>query len=189
MDKGRLEAFTDGVIAIIITIMVLDLRLPNGASFAALRAEFPILGVYALSYVNVGVFWNNHHHMLQASERVNGLVLWMNMLLLFWISLVPLEIRWMDQTHFASVPTASYGVILIMSAISYVLLEWALVRCNGPDSKLARAVGNEAKGWMSLTVYILAVGLAFTRPWISIALYVLVATIWFIPDRRIESLI
>jgi uncharacterized membrane protein len=188
MDKGRLEAFTDGVIAIIITIMVLDLHLPNGASFAALRTEFPILGVYALSYVNVGVFWNNHHHMLQASERVNGLVLWMNMLLLFWISLLPLVIRWMEETHFASVPTASYGAVLVMSAIAYIFLEWALVRCNGPDSKLARAVGNERKGWFSMAVYLIAIGAAFTHPGISIALYVLVTMVWFIPDRRIESL-
>jgi uncharacterized membrane protein len=150
MDTQRLEAFTDGVIAIIITIMVLDIRVPMSAGFGALRSEAPLLFVYALSYANVGIFWNNHHHMLHATDRIDGRVLWANLVLLFWLSLVPLAIRWIDSTHFASLPTASYGVILALAAICYFLLEREIIRCNGPDSKLARAVGNDTKAMISL---------------------------------------
>ena len=189
MSKQRLEAFTDGVIAIIITIMVLDLKIPAGTSVAALKSELPLLLAYALSFVNVGIFWNNHHHMLHVTERVNGRVLWANLLLLFWLSLVPLIIRWMDQTHYAPMPTAAYGVVLACAAVSYVFLQQSIIACNGPDSKLARAVGADRKGKVSLSLYVLAVPLAFVHSWIAIVLYVAIALIWFIPDRRIESII
>jgi uncharacterized membrane protein len=189
MGKGRLEAFTDGVIAIVITIMVLELKVPSGSGFSSLAAGLPVFLAYALSFANVGIFWNNHHHMLHATDRINGTVLWANLFMLFWISLVPFAIRWMDQAHFAAVPTALYGVVLAMTSIAYVLLERAIIACNGPDSRLARAVGSDLKSIGSLAVYALAIGLAFVRPWIAIALYVLIAMMWFIPDRRIESLV
>src|SRR5271154_3490816 len=172
MDTGRLEAFTDGVIAIIITIMVLEMKPPQGASLAALSASTPVFLAYALSFVNVGIFWNNHHHMLHATERIDGTVLWANMFLLFWMSLIPFVIRWMDETHFASAPTAAYGVVLAMAAISYLFLERSIIACNGPDSKLGLAVGEDVKAKASLSLYALAVPLAFVRPWIAIALYV-----------------
>jgi uncharacterized membrane protein len=186
MDKGRLEAFTDGVMAIVITIMMLEIKVPSGMSLAALRPEVPLMLAYALSYANVGIFWNNHHHMLQASERVDGRVLWMNLLLLFWISLMPFTIRWMGETYFAPTPTASYGVVLVMSALSYMLLEHALVACNGEDSALRRAVGSDRKAQVSLAIYAIAIPLAYFRPWVAIGLYVLNAGVWFVPDRRIE---
>src|SRR5271167_2628865 len=137
MGKGRLEAFTDGVLAIVITIMVLDLKVPSGSTFASLAAGLPIYLAYALSFANVGIFWNNHHHMLHATERINGTVLWANLFLLFWMSLVPFAIRWMDETHFAAAPTATYGVVLAMAAIAYILLEQSIIGYNGPNSKLA----------------------------------------------------
>ena len=187
MSKQRLEAFTDGVIAIIVTIMVLEMKGPAGADLAALKAGLPVLLAYALSYTNVGIFWNNHHHMLHITERINGTVLWANLFLLFCLSLVPFAIRWMDETHFAPMPTASYGVVLTMSAIAYLLLERAIIAYNGPHSKLAHAVGSDVKAKLSLSMYILPIPLAFVHPWIAIALYVVVAAIWFIPDRRIEA--
>ena len=189
MSKQRLEAFTDGVVAIIITIMVLDMKVPQGSDLAALRAGLPVFLAYALSFTNVGIFWNNHHHMLHITERINGMVLWANLLLLFWLSLVPFVIRWMDETRFASMPTAGYGAVLALSAISYLLLERSIIACNGPHSKLARAVGSDLKGKVSMSIYVLAIPLAYLRPWIAIALYVFVALIWFIPDRRIEAII
>jgi uncharacterized membrane protein len=189
VSKQRLEAFTDGVIAIIITIMVLEMKVPAGSDLAALRAGLPVFLAYALSFANVGIFWNNHHHMLHVTERINGTVLWANLFLLFWMSLIPFVIRWMDETHFAAMPTAAYGVVLALSAIAYILLERSIIACNGPSSKLARAVGGDLKGTMSLSVYALAIPLAFVHPWIALALYVVVAMIWFIPDRRIESII
>jgi uncharacterized membrane protein len=188
METQRLEAFTDGVLAVIITIMVLELKVPSGSNFSALTSGFPIFLAYALSFTNVGIFWNNHHHMLHVTERINGTVLWVNLFLLFWISLIPFVIRWMDETHFAAAPTAAYGMVMAMAAIAYLLLERSIISCNGPDSKLARAVGSDLKGKVSLLVYGLAIGLAFVRPWIAIALYVVIAMMWFIPDRRIESL-
>jgi uncharacterized membrane protein len=188
MGKGRLEAFTDGVLAIILTIMVLELKVPAGSDRSALLSTVPILLTYALSYVNVGVFWNNHHHMLHATERINGAALWANLLLLFWMSLIPFVIRWMNDTHFAAMPTASYGVVLLMSGFAYLLLEHVIIRYNGPDSKLARAVGSESKGKLSLLIYLLAIPLAFVHSWIAIALYAFNAVIWFVPDKRIESL-
>jgi uncharacterized membrane protein len=176
------------VIAVIITIMVLDMKVPPSADFAALRSVLPVFLAYALSFTNVGIFWNNHHHMLHATERVNGLVLWANLSLLFWMSLVPFVIRWMDDTHFAPSPTAAYGVVLVLCSISYILLQQAIIKCNGPKSKLARAVGSDLKSKVSLLVYALAIPLAFVHPWIALALYVVVAMTWFIPDRRIESM-
>jgi TMEM175 potassium channel family protein len=189
MGKGRLEAFTDGVIAIVITIMVLEIKVPAGASLAALLASLPIFLVYALSYVNVGIFWNNHHHMLHATERVDGKVLWANLFLLFWLSLVPFVIRWMDDTDFIALPTAAYGAVLAMAAFGYLLLERTIVACNGRSSKMAAAIGSELKGKLSLSLYVVAMPLAFIRPWIAIALYVAVALLWFVPDRRIEAII
>ncbi len=188
MGKQRLEAFTDGVLAIILTIMVLELKVPSGSDSASLRAEVPILLTYALSFTNVGIFWLNHHHMLHATERINGAVLWANLLLLFWLSLVPFVIRWMDETHFAAWPTASYGIVLAMAAIAYTWLEHAIIRYNGPYSTLARAVGNDSKGKLSLLIYIVAIPTAFLHPWIAIAMYCANAAMWFIPDKRIESL-
>ena len=188
MNKQRLEAFTDGVVAIIITIMVLELKVPQGSDLAALKSGLPMFLAYGLSFVNVGIFWNNHHHMLHATERINGKVLWANLALLFWLSLVPFIIRWMDETHFAPMPTAAYGVVLAFAAIAYLLLERAIIAVNGPNSKLARAVGSDRKGKLSLSIYLLSVPLAFVHPGIALALYAVVALIWFIPDRRIESI-
>jgi uncharacterized membrane protein len=169
--------------------MVLEMKVPAGSDFAALRSGLPVFLAYALSFANVGIFWNNHHHMLHVTERINGMVLWANLFLLFWMSLMPFVIRWMDETHFAPMPTAAYGVVLALAAIAYILLERAIIVCNGPNSKLARAVGSDLKGKLSLLVYTLAIPLAFVRPWIALTLYVVNAMIWFIPDRRIESIV
>jgi uncharacterized membrane protein len=187
MGKQRLEAFTDGVLAIILTIMVLELKVPAGSDLSSLRASVPILLTYALSFTNVGIFWNNHHHMLHVTERINGTVLWANLFLLFWMSLIPFVIRWIEDTHFAATPTAAYGVVLVMASIAYILLERAIIAFNGAASKLARAVGNDSKAKVSLLIYALAIPLAFARPWIAILLYMVNALVWFIPDRRIES--
>jgi len=188
MTKGRLEAFTDGVVAIIITIMVLELKVPQATDLAALQASVPIFLAYALSYVNVGIFWNNHHHMLHATERVDGRVLWANLFLLFWLSLVPFVIRWMDEAGITALPTAAYGFVLAMAAIGYTLLQAAIVAANGGgNSKLATAVGSDFKGKASLALYFVSVPLAFVNSWISVAIYILVALIWFVPDSRIET--
>lgn len=187
MGTQRLEAFTDGVVAIIITIMVLEMKVPAGHDLASLRSSLPIFLAYALSFTNVGIFWNNHHHMLHVADRVSGRMLWANLFLLFWMSLMPFAIRWMDETGFAATPTASYGVILVMCAIAYILLARAIIACNGASSKLARAVGGDLKSIVSLLIYVVAIPLAFVRPWLAIVLYVINAMIWFIPDRRIES--
>jgi uncharacterized membrane protein len=187
MTKGRLEAFTDGVIAIIITIMVLEIKAPQGAEFAALQAGLPIFLAYALSYINVGIFWNNHHHMLHATERINGRVLWCNLLLLFWLSLIPFVIRWIDEAGIAPLPIAAYGAVLAMAAIGYTLLQRAIIAANGRTSRLATALGHDLKGKLSLASYVAAVPLAFVNPWIAVALYIAVALIWLVPDRRIEA--
>lgn len=187
MGKGRLEAFSDGVIAIIITIIVLEIKVPHGADLAALRPLAPVLFVYALTFANVTIFWNNHHHMLHASSRVNGAVLWTNSFLLFWLSLMPLSIRWMDESHFAALPVASYGFILLGAALGYSLLERMLVRCD-PTSRLAQAVGSRWKETASTVIYTASIPLAFVHVGIAIALYVASAVIWFLPDRRIERL-
>ena len=189
MNAARLEAFTDGVVAIIITIMVLEIRVPHGSDLAALQAGLPVLSAYVLSYVNVGIFWNNHHHMLHITERVNGKVLWANLALLFWLSLVPFVIRWIDETGFTALPTAAYGVVLLCAAVSYQILQRQLIAYNGRDSRLAAAVGNDFKGKLSLILYLAAIVLAFVRPWMAITLYVAVALVWLVPDRRIESLV
>jgi uncharacterized membrane protein len=188
MGKGRLEAFTDGVIAIIITIMVLEMKVPQGADLAALEACLPVFLAYALSYANVAIFWNNHHHVLHASEHVDGKVLWANLFLLFWISLFPFVIRWMDETHFAPLPTACYGAILVLATLAYIVLERTLITASGQGSMLAEAVGRDPKSKLSLAIYLAAMALAFLRPWIAIALYVLVALMWLVPDRRIEAI-
>lgn len=188
METGRLEAFTDGVIAIVITIMVLDMRVPDGSSLAALVARMPIFLAYALSYVNVAIFWNNHHHMLHATERINGKVLWANLFLLFWLSLVPFVIRWIDDAGFTALPTAAYGAVLLLAAVGYLLLQRAIIAYNGRSSRLASAIGHDLKGKVSLSAYGAAIPLAFLRPWIAILLYVAVALLWLVPDRRIEAL-
>ena len=187
MSKGRLEAFTDGVVAIIITIMVLEMKVPPGADLRALEATLPVFSAYLLSYINVGIFWNNHHHMLHATERVNGSVLWANLFLLFWLSVVPFAIRWMDETGFAALPTAAYGVVLAMAAGGYNILQRTIIACNGLDSRLAAALGSDLKGKLSIGLYVAAVPLAFLRPWAAMVLYALVALVWLVPDRRIEA--
>ena len=187
MDKGRLEAFSDGVIAILITIMVLELRLPQGADITALAQLAPVFLSYALSFLLLGVWWSNHHHMLQAVEQVNGSVLWANLHLLFWLSLVPFATNWMGENSFATWPVAFYGVLMLLSAIAYYILARALVALEGPDSPLAISLGQDTKGKASPIIFAVAIPLAFVSVWVACALYVLVALIWFIPDRRIEK--
>ena len=186
MTKNRLEAFSDGVIAIIITIMVLELKPPAGPTVADMRAVTPGLLTYLLSFVLLGIYWNNHHHMLHACSRVNGRILWANLHLLFWLSLVPYATGFMEEQHFATLPTASYGVVMLLSAVAYTWLQHEIVTAHGPDSRLAAALGGDFKGKASLLSYVAAIGLAFISPWISIGLYVTVALIWLVPDRRIE---
>jgi uncharacterized membrane protein len=189
MGKGRLEAFSDGVIAIIITIMVLELRVPHGAELSALAPLVPVLLSYVLSFVYIGIYWNNHHHMLTATHKVNGRILWSNLHLLFWLSLVPFVTGWMGENHFAAVPVAIYGVVLIMAAVAYTILARFLVALHGKDSTLALAIGKDSKGTVSLILYAVGIPLAFVDPRISMTCYVLVAIIWFIPDRRIEKVL
>lgn len=189
MEPARLEAFTDGVVAIIITIMVLEIRVPRGADLASLQADIPVLLAYVLSYVNVGIFWNNHHHMLHVTERVDGKVLWANLALLFWLSLVPFVIRWIDESGFTPLPTAAYGIVLACAGVSYNILQRQLIAVNGAGSRLAVAVGTDLKGRLSIFLYLAAIALAFVRPWIAIVLYVTVALIWLVPDTRIEALV
>jgi uncharacterized membrane protein len=187
MGVERMCAFTDGVIAIIITIMVLDLRVPQGSDWPALRAAAPVFLAYLLSYINVGLFWNNHHHMLQTVDRLNGRSLWANLALLFWLSLLPFVIRWMGEAGLTKLPTAAYGLVLAGAAVGYALLQRALIGCNGgPESALARAVGRDIKGKLSVALYVVSVPLAFAAPWAAAALYLVVAAIWLVPDRRIE---
>ena len=189
MEPARLEAFTDGVVAIIITIMVLEIRVPHGADLASLQADVPVLLAYLLSYVNVGIFWNNHHHMLHVTERVDGRVLWANLALLFWLSLVPFVIRWIDESVFTPLPTAAYGIVLACAGISYNILQRQIIAVNGRDSRLAVALGSDRKGKLSIVLYLAGIVLAFARPWIAIVLYVAVALTWFVPDSRIEALV
>jgi uncharacterized membrane protein len=189
MHKGRLEAFSDGVIAIIITIMVLELRVPHGAQLADLKPLIPVFLSYVLSFIYLGIYWNNHHHLLQASKQVDGRVLWSNLHLLFWLSLIPFVTAWMGENHFAAVPVALYGVVLLGSAIAYFILVRTLLAHHGKNSLLAKAIGDDSKGKMSLVIYSAAVVIAFWGPLVSCALYALVAFIWFVPDRRIEKVI
>jgi uncharacterized membrane protein len=186
MGKERLAAFSDGVVAIIITIMVLELRPPHGTSLAALEPLLPVFLSYVLSFIYVGIYWNNHHHMLQLARTVTGPILWANLHLLFWLSMVPFATAWMGENRPSTGPVAVYGVVLIMNAIGYTLLMTLMIRHEGADSALARAMGRDIKGKVSLVMYALAIGLAFVQPVVSLALYVLVAMIWFIPDRRVE---
>jgi uncharacterized membrane protein len=185
--KSRLEAFSDGVIAILITIMVLELKVPRGADWQALRPLLPLSLTYVLSFVFLGIYWNNHHHLLHAADRINGRILWANLHLLFWLSLVPFVTGWMGENHFASLPTALYGVVLLLAAIAYYLLQQTIIAAQGPGSRLAAAVGRDVKGKISPLFYALAIPLAFLSQWISDALYVAVALMWLVPDRRIEA--
>jgi uncharacterized membrane protein len=185
--KGRLEAFSDGVMAVLITIMVLELKPPHGTEWSSLREVLPGFLVYVLSFVYLGIYWNNHHHMLHATERITGAALWANLHLLFWLSLVPFTTAWMGENHFASVPTATYGIVLLLSAIAYYILQTTIVRSEGPRSTLAKAIGSDLKGKLSPVSYAVAIPLAFVNPAMSEALYVFMALVWLIPDRRIES--
>jgi uncharacterized membrane protein len=187
MGKGRLEAFSDGVIAIIITIMVLELKVPHGSDLASLAPLLPVFLSYVLSFVYVGIYWNNHHHMLQAARKASGSVLWANLHLLFWLSLFPFATAWMGENHFTALPTAVYGAVLLMAAIAYWMLQQRLIAVEGADSLLARATGRDFKGRLSPLFYLAAIALAFVQPWLSCALYVAVALVWLVPDRRIES--
>jgi len=186
MSKGRLEAFSDGVIAILITIMVLELKAPHAAEWSALAPLWPVFLSYVLSFVHLGIYWNNHHHMLQVVERVNGPTLWANLHLLFWLSLVPFVTAWMGESHFAAAPVAAYGAVLLSAACAYWILARLLVAHHGPDSTLARAFGRDAKGLGSVLAYVAALPAAFVDPRISCAIYVAVALTWLVPDRRIE---
>ena len=185
MEKGRLEAFSDGVIAIIITIMVLELKVPHGHELADLVPFIPVFLSYVLSFIYVGIYWNNHHHLFQASERVNGVILWANLHLLFWMSLIPFVTGWMGENHFTALPTALYGVVLFMTSIAYWILQRALITEHGRDSRMAKALGTDWKGKLSPVLYLLAIGLSWVTVHIAGALYVLVAALWFIPDRRL----
>ena len=189
MRPERLSGFSDGVIAIIITIMVLELKVPHGGDLEALKSSLPVFLSYVLSFLYVAIYWNNHHHLLHTCKRVNGAILWANTHLLFWLSLIPFATAWLGENHVAALPTALYGVALLMPAIAYYLLQTAIVRVNGADSSLAQALGADLKGKISPLIYIAGIALAFVNPWFSIALYVLVALIWLIPDRRIERAI
>jgi uncharacterized membrane protein len=189
MGKGRLEAFSDGVLAIIITIMVLELKVPHGEDWSALRPLVPILLTYALSFVYVGIYWNNHHHMLHACRRVNGSILWANLHLLFWLSLVPVTTSWLDEEHFQSAPTVAYGVVLLMAGFAYWIVQRAIIAADGEGSLLRKAVGSDAKGPTSLLLYVVAIAFGFFMPAVSLAIYVVVALMWLIPDRRIERAI
>ncbi len=188
MSKSRLEAFSDGVLAIIITIMVLELHIPRGADLAALEPLAPVFLSYVLSFVFVGIYWNNHHHMLQAVRRISGGALWANLHLLFWLSLLPVVTGWMGANDFTALPTALYGVILLMSGVAYTILSRALIAADGKDSLLLKAIGPDRKGRASLAIYAVAIPTAFWKCWISQALYVVVALMWLIPDRRIEKM-
>ena len=187
MTKGRLEAFSDGVIAIIITIMVLEMKTPPGADLVALRAVMPVFVSYVLSFVFVGIYWNNHHHLLQAVHHVNGRILWANLHLLFWLSLTPFVTRWMGESHFAPWPVALYGAILLCTGIAYFILTRTLIAHHGQESPLATALGRDVKGKVSLVFYVVAIPVALANSWLACALYVVVAIMWLVPDQRIEK--
>ena len=187
MTTSRLEAFSDGVIAILITIMVLELEAPHGSNLAALRPLLPVLASYVLSFVFLGIYWNNHHHLLHAAEHIDGKSMWANLHLLFWLSLVPFTTAWMGSTGAAPLPVAAYGVVLLLAALSYTVLQTLLIAVHGTNDALAAAVGNDAKGKLSLLAYAVAIPLAFVERRVSIAIYVAVALVWLVPDRRIEK--
>jgi TMEM175 potassium channel family protein len=187
MGKGRLEAFSDGVLAIIITIMVLELKIPHGDDLNSLKPLFPVFVSYFLSFVNIGIYWNNHHHMFHAAQIINGKVMWANMHLLFWLSMIPFATAWMGEHHFTTWPVALYGVVLLMAGAAYYILARTLIACNGENSTLAVALGKDRKGVISVVIYIIAVAISSQNAWISLALYWVVAAMWIIPDRRIEK--
>jgi uncharacterized membrane protein len=187
MNKSRLEAFSDGVFAVIITIMVLDMRVPGGVDLQALKSVAPVFLCYVLSYIYVGIYWNNHHHLLHASEHVTGGILWANLILLFCLSLAPFTTAWMGENHFAALPVALYGVMLLFAGIAYFVLTQTLIAHHGKNSVLATSIGKDWKGTVSVFLYLVAIPLAFVRPWVACALYTFVALIWLLPDRRIEK--
>lgn len=187
MDKSRLEAFSDGVIAIIITIMVLELKVPHGDNFDALTSLIPVFLSYVLSFIYVGIYWNNHHHMLHTCHKITGSILWANLHLLFWLSLFPFATAWMGENHYASLPSALYGFILLMAAIAYFILQHLIIASQGTNSLLKKAVGRDLKGKLSLALYMIAIAISFWAQWISQGLFILVALIWLVPDRRIEK--
>ena len=189
MSKGRLEAFSDGVIAIIITIMVLELHAPHDVSLAGMRPLIPTFFSYVLSFVFVGIYWNNHHHLMQAVQKVNGRMLWANLHLLFWLSLVPFATGWMGENHFAAITVAAYGFVLLMAGIAFTILSWGLIKYHGQDSQLSIAIGTDQKGKLSVASYAAAIPLAFVDPRISLVIYILVALMWIMPDPRIERTI
>ena len=187
MDKVRLEAFSDGVLAIIITIMVLEIKVPHGDTLLVLKPLLPLLLSYILSFIYIGIYWNNHHHMMHTVTQVNGAILWANMHLLFWLSLIPFSSGWMGENHFAKWPVILYGVNLTMCAIAYAILSNSLIKLHGTDSTLAKAIGKDSKGKVSITLYFAGIVLTFFHPMLGMAVYAVVAGIWFIPDRRIEE--
>nr|WP_315031299.1 TMEM175 family protein [uncultured Chryseobacterium sp.] len=187
MTKGRLEAFSDGVLAIIITIMVLELKVPEGSSWASLKPIMPKFLAYIFSFIYVGIYWNNHHHLFQTVKKVNGSILWANLHLLFWLSLMPIATEWIGTTHFAKNPVAAYGIGLIMSAIAYTILEHVIIQCEGENSKLKEAIHSKFKEYISIIFYVLGIATSFFYPYIAIGFYYIVALIWLIPDRRIEK--
>ena len=187
MGKGRLEAFSDGVLAIIITIMVLEMKVPHGSNLDALQPLLPVFISYVLSFIYIGIYWNNHHHLLQAVNRVSGSALWANVHLLFWLSLVPFATAWMGENHFSLWPVVLYGFILFMAGIAYYILAHCLTGIHGRDSELARALGKDVKGILSVVLYLIGIGLAFINPWLGFSIYSVVAAIWFITDSRIEK--
>jgi uncharacterized membrane protein len=187
MNKSRLEAFSDGVLAVIITVMVLEMKSPHGASVQALRPILPVFLTYLLSFVYIGIYWNNHHHLLHATQRVNGATLWANLHLLFWLSLVPFTTAWMDENDFQPWPVAVYGVVMLLAGVAYFILTKALIQLHGRGSTLAASIGSDRKGKISMGIYAAAIPLAFARAWMAGACYVIVAIMWLIPDRRIEG--
>jgi TMEM175 potassium channel family protein len=186
MSKGRMEALSDGVLAVVITIMVLEMKTPHGTSLADLRPVIPVLLSYVLSFVYVGIYWNNHHHLLHATQRVNGAILWANLHLLFWISLIPFTTAWMGENHLDSWPVAAYGIVLLLAGVAYFILARVLIRLHGLGSTLATSLGSDRKSKISILIYAASIPLAFVQPWIANAGYVIVAVIWLVPDRRIE---
>jgi uncharacterized membrane protein len=189
MGKGRLEAFSDGVLAIIITIMVLEMKAPHSADLNGLRPLLPIFLSYVLSFTYLGIYWNNHHHMLHSVRQVSGGILWANLHLLFWLSLVPFVTAWMGENHFAAAPTALYGLVMVLAGIAYLILQRTIIATHGSDSVLAAAVGRDVKGKLSLALYVLAIAATIVAPWVAWAIYVAVALMWLIPDRRIERVL
>jgi len=187
MNSNRLEAFSDGVLAIIITIMVLEMKVPHGTDMEAIKPLLPVFGSYVLSFIYIGIYWNNHHHMMHTVEKVSGGILWANLHLLFWLSLIPFVTGWVGENHFAKLPMAFYGVVLLMAAIAYFILQNRILAVQGKDSLLAKAVGKDLKGKASPIFYIVAIIASFFNPWIAGALYILVAFMWLIPDKRIET--